>query len=49
LGGSQAITAIAHKLARIVYHILTIRQAYDESVFVKQAKTLGFELIPMAA
>jgi transposase len=64
LGGPQAITATAHKLARIVYHILTTRQAYDESVFVmeaqkqaqrhekrlrKQAKTLGFELVPIAA
>jgi transposase len=33
LGRPQAITAAAHKLARIVYHLLTNRQSYDESVF----------------
>jgi transposase len=42
LGGPQAITATAHKLARIVYHLLTTGQPYDESVFLeedrKQAK-----------
>ena len=36
LGAPKAITAAAHKLARIVYHLLTTRQAYDESVFTKQ-------------
>jgi hypothetical protein len=29
LGAPQAITATAHKLARIVYHLLTTGQAYD--------------------
>jgi transposase len=33
LGGPQAITATAHKLARIVYHLLTTGQPYDETVF----------------
>jgi hypothetical protein len=33
LGKPQAITATAHKLARIVYHLLGTREAYDESVF----------------
>jgi hypothetical protein len=33
LGKSQAITATAHKHARIVYHALSTREAYDESVF----------------
>jgi len=33
LGKPQAITATAHKLARIVYHLLSIREAYNESVF----------------
>jgi transposase len=32
LGGPQAITATAHKLARIIYHLLTTGQAYDETV-----------------
>ena len=33
LGNPQAITATAHKLARIVYHLLSTREAYNESVF----------------
>lgn len=35
LGSPQAITATAHKLARITYHLITTRQAYDESVFAR--------------
>jgi hypothetical protein len=64
LGGPQAITATAHKLARIIYHLITTGQHYDETVFVredqkqaqrqekrlrKQAKSLGFQLVPIAA
>jgi predicted GTPase len=63
-GGPQAITATARKLARIVYHMLTTGQPYDETVFLnedqkqaqryekrlrKQAKTLGFQLVPIPA
>jgi len=33
LGTPAAITAAAHKLARVLYHIVTTRQPYDESVF----------------
>ena len=33
LGKPQAITAAAHKLARILYHLLRTREAYSESVF----------------
>jgi hypothetical protein len=36
LGAPKAITAVAHKLARIVFHILTTGQAYDETVFAQQ-------------
>ena len=36
LGAPQAITATAHKLARIVYHLLTTGQTYDESVFLRE-------------
>jgi transposase len=36
LGGPKAVTAAAHKLARIVYHLLTTGQAYDETVFAQQ-------------
>jgi transposase len=35
LGAPKAITATAHKLARIYYHLVTTQQAYDESVFAK--------------
>ncbi len=33
LGAPKAITAAAHKLARIVFHMLTARQPYDETIF----------------
>ncbi|HZL28684.1 MAG TPA: IS110 family transposase [Acidobacteriaceae bacterium] len=36
LGAPKAITAAAHKLARILFHLLTTRQPYDESVFAQQ-------------
>jgi transposase len=32
LGAPKAITATAHKLARIIYHMVTTRQAYDETI-----------------
>lgn len=35
LGAPKAITATAHKLARILYHLLTTREPYDESVFAQ--------------
>ena len=35
LGAPKAITAAAHKLARIIYHLLATRQPYDDSVFAK--------------
>jgi transposase len=33
LGTPKAITAAAHKLARIIFHLLSTREAYDESIF----------------
>jgi transposase len=33
LGRPAGITAAAHKLARILFYMITTRQAYDESVF----------------
>jgi transposase len=33
LGKAQAITATAHKLARIVYHLVTTKEPYTEEVF----------------
>jgi transposase len=35
LGAPKAITAAAHKLARIIFHMLTTRESYNESVFAK--------------
>lgn len=35
LGAPKAITAAAHKLARIIYHLLKTRQPYDESRFAE--------------
>ena len=34
-GAQKAIKNTAHKLARIFYHLVTTRQPYDETVFVK--------------
>jgi transposase len=36
LGAPAAITATAHKLARIYYHLVTTKQAYDESIFQRE-------------
>jgi len=33
LGTPKALTAAAHKLARIVYHMVTTRQEFDATVF----------------
>jgi transposase len=38
LGRPAGITAAAHKLARILFHRITTRQAYDESVFAIEEK-----------
>jgi transposase len=35
MGTPQAITATAHKLARVVYHMLRTKEAYSESILVK--------------
>jgi len=35
LGAPKAITATAHKLARIIYHLVTTGETYDESIFAK--------------
>jgi hypothetical protein len=33
LGTAQAITATAHKIARVLYHVLLTKQPYTETVF----------------
>jgi hypothetical protein len=35
LGGPEAITATAHKLARIAYHMLATREPYSEEVLIR--------------
>ena len=35
LGAPKAITAAAHKLARIIYHMLKTRQSYDDGIFAR--------------
>jgi transposase len=36
MGAPKAMTAAAHKLARIVYHMVTTQQEYDATVFQQQ-------------
>jgi transposase len=33
LGAPKAVTAVAHKLARIIYHMVTTQQEYDVTIF----------------
>ena len=37
-GAPKAITATAHKLARIIYHLVKYQKAFDETVFAQQQK-----------
>jgi transposase len=41
LGAPAAITAVAHKLARIVYHLITTQQEYDVTVFQDQERRIS--------
>ncbi len=36
LGGPKAVTAAAHQLARLIFHLVTTGQDYDDTVFAKQ-------------
>jgi transposase len=38
LGKPQAVTATAHKLARILFHLLTRKEEYNESIFFESEK-----------
>jgi transposase len=38
LGPAGAITALAHKLARILWHMVTYKKPYDETIFAKTAE-----------
>jgi transposase len=37
-GAPKAITAMAHKLARIVYHLVTTGKRFDPTILVRQQK-----------
>lgn len=37
-GAPKAITATAHKLARLVYHLIKTQKPFDETVFAEQEK-----------
>ena len=41
LGTPKAITAMAHKLARILWHLFKYRQAFDPEVFRKAEQTMA--------
>jgi transposase len=41
LGAPKAITAAAHKIARIVYHMLTTRRPYEEAIWAKNEAANG--------
>jgi hypothetical protein len=36
MGAPKAMTATAHKLAKITYHMVTAQQEYDATVFQQQ-------------
>jgi len=38
LGAPQAITAMAHRLARILYRMITKREEYDETILAQNEK-----------
>ena len=38
LGTPEASTAVAHKLARIIYHLITHRVAYDDSILAAEER-----------
>ena len=44
LGAPQAITATAHKLARILCHLITTRSSYDETVFAQEQQKQNLRL-----
>lgn len=40
LGGPKAVTAMAHKLARVLWHLLKHKQAFDWKVFEKEEQKM---------
>jgi len=40
LGGPKAVTAMAHKLARVLWHLLKFKQEFDWKVFAKEEEKM---------
>jgi len=40
LGGPKAITAMAHKLARVLWHLLKDKEAFNPEVFAKEEQKM---------
>jgi transposase len=40
LGGPKAVTAMAHKLARVLWHLLKFKQAFDWKVFAQEEEKM---------
>ena len=40
LGGPKAITAMAHKLARVLWHLLKFKQAFDWKAFAQEEEKM---------
>ena len=40
LGGPKAITAMAHKLARVLWHLLKYKEAFNPEVFAKEEQKM---------
>ena len=40
LGAPKAVTAMAHKLARVLWHLLKYKQAFDWNVFAKEEQKM---------
>ena len=38
LGAPKAITATAHKLARIIYHLIKHQKPFDQTIFADQER-----------
>ena len=40
LGAPKAVTAMAHKLARVLWHLLKYKQPFDWNVFAKEEEKM---------
>ena len=40
LGNPEAVTALAHKLARVLWHLLQFQEAFDWNVFAQEEEKM---------